>query len=77
MSRPEDLMELFQLLQTTEGTSRGHAGKKKGLECIAGLKSSICLQCKFKGAISHVLVLMNWSRQPKFDGLPLTVFAAL
>lgn len=61
VSRPKDFMEPLQPLQATRGTSRGPAGKEKQLKCIAGLKSSICLQCKFKGATSHVLVLMNWS----------------
>lgn len=57
--RPEDLTEPFQPLQATQGTSRGQAEKQEGLIHRAGLKPSIQLQCKFKGATSHVLVLIN------------------
>lgn len=47
--------------------------KGKGLKCRAGLKSSTCLQCKFKGATSHLLVLTNWSQGTSI----LTVYLSL
>lgn len=71
------IWEPFQPLQATRGTSRGQAEKQEGLIHRAGLKPSIHLQCKFKGATSHMLVLINWSQEPYIWQLTFTIFAAL